>query len=319
MIRYFKSYIDNNNFVHSIDNVIVIYDLKIDYNKVLEKIQSISRTLNPKKYYENLNVLPCTKYSFWVHTINIDSCYICLGKHSEKGIEVGTGKKEWYQLDKMRIEINPNKWHDSNLFRMLMDMVEEVAFEGVIDCVDYAIDVPCNINDVVVLRSRKEYGEYKGTRYYGRRGKNGMVRIYNKMIESELLYQLTRIETRWKCKDKFSSVDFGVINRFINNEPTEDKLSLSTGLILEMLQELKMLGSDNVDKYLSRMNFKTRKQIIELVHGDLTKYEYDMLYLNKLMDDIKELFNCEVPVVPEMDLTDEFMFVDTDEKLPWEF
>ena len=165
MIRYFKSYLDDNKFVHSIDNVIVIYDLKMNYDRVLEKIRSIAECLNCKSYYERLNCSPCVKYSFWVHTINIDSCYICLGKHSEKGVEVGTGNKAWYQVDKMRIEINPNKWHDSDLFKMLMDMVKEVAYEGIIDCIDYAIDVPCNINDVVVLRSRKEYGEYKGTKF----------------------------------------------------------------------------------------------------------------------------------------------------------
>ena len=317
MIRYFKSYLDDNKFVHSIDNVIVIYDLKMNYDRVLEKIRSIAECLNCKSYYERLNCSPCVKYSFWVHTINIDSCYICLGKHSEKGVEVGTGNKAWYQVDKMRIEINPNKWHDSDLFKMLMDMVKEVAYEGIIDCIDYAIDVPCNINDVVVLRSRKEYGEYKGTKYYGQRGKNGMVRIYNKMIESGLLYELTRIETRWKCRDKFSSVDFGVINRF-GNSSVDEKINISTQLILEMLQELKMLGSDNVDKYLSRMNYRTRMQIINQVHGDLIKYEYDKVFLNKLMDDIKELYNCEVPEVPEIDYSDEFMYVNDDELLPWE-
>ena len=216
----------------------------------------------------------------------------------------------------MQFKINPNKRHDSDLFKMLMDMVKEVSYEGYIDCIDYAIDVACNINDVVVLRSRKEYGEYKGTRYYGQRGQNGMVRIYNKMIEAGLDYELTRIETRWKTSKKFSSVDFGIVNRGIKQ--SEQKLSVSTGLMLEMLQELKLLGSDNIDKYLNRMVFQTRKQIIEQVHGDLVKYEYYLVYLNKLLDDIKELYNCEVPEVPELDFSDEFMFVDTDEKLPWE-
>ena len=40
-----------------------------------------------------------------------------------------------------------------------------------------------------------------------------MVRIYNKMIESKLNYELTRIETRWKTNDKFTSVDFGIIQK----------------------------------------------------------------------------------------------------------
>lgn len=315
MIRYFKQYIDDKKFVHSIDNVICIYDLRVSYNTVLERIKSIVDVVKPSKYFEKLNNLPCTKYQFWVHTLNIDSCYICLGRHNEKGTEVDTGKKAWYQLDKMRIEINPNKWHDTNLFKMLMDMVLEVAYEGYIDCVDYAIDVPFNLNDIVVLKSRKEYGEYKGTKYYGQRGKNGMVRIYNKMIESNLNYELTRIETRWKTKDKFSSVDFGLIHR---NVASDSKLSLSTGLIVEMLQELKMLGSDNVDKYLSRMNYKTRKQIVEYMNGDLIKYQYDMVYLNQLMDDIRDLFHCVVPDQADIeDFGNEFVSIPDDYECPW--
>lgn len=317
MIRYFKQYIDDNNFVHSIDNVVCIYDLRINYNKVLERIQKIAEVLKPKKYIEKLDILPCTRYKFWVHVINIDSCYICLGRHSEQCLNVGTGAKSWIKMDKMRIEINPNKWSDSDLFKMLMDMVLDVVYEGYIDCVDYAIDVASNINDVVVLRSRKEYGEYKGTRYYGQRGKNGMVRIYNKMIESKLNYELTRIETRWKTNDKFTSVDFGIIQPCSINP--DDKINISTKVIIDMLQELKMLGSDNVDRYLSMMNFRTREKVVNAMNGNLVKYKYDMVFLNKLMDDVRELFHCSVPEVPEIDYSDEFIYLDPDEKLPWEF
>ena len=316
MIRYFKQYIDDNNFVHSIDNVVCIYDLRVNYNKVLECIQKIADVLKPKKYIVKLDILPCTRYKFWVHVINIDSCYICLGKHSEKVIEVNTGNKSWVKFDKMRIEINPNKWHDSDLFKMLMDMVKEVAYEGIIDCIDYAIDVPCNISDVVVLRSRKEYGEYKGTRYFGQRGKNGMVRIYNKMIESKLNYELTRIETRWKTNDKFTSVDFGIIRPCSINP--DDKINISTKVIIDMLQELKMLGSDNVNRYLSMMNFRTREKVVNAMNGNLIKYKYDMVYLNKLMDDVRELFHCSVldnPVID--DFGDVFMYVPDDYELPF--
>ena len=38
----------------------------------------------------------------------------------------------------MQFKINPNKRHDSDLFKMLMDMVKEVSYEGYIDCIDYA-------------------------------------------------------------------------------------------------------------------------------------------------------------------------------------
>ena len=89
------------------------------------------------------------------------------------------------------------------------------------------MDIPVSPDKVVVTKSRKTYGYFDGTRYYGKRNKHGYVKIYDKFKERldaakffakkldiafnpEDYYPCTRIETTLKNGQPFSSVEFGV-------------------------------------------------------------------------------------------------------------
>ncbi len=288
-IKYFMPITDDNHFVHSIDMVKIFYSCYFDKKRILGRFEELAQRLNlGGKYYANLDKGPSVRWNYWQNHIHLDYIYIRLGKYARK--KYGNAEIEYDYFDVMTLEVNPNKHYEDELFVEVMKIIDDEKGESgcaYLSSVDYAIDVACNIDDVVVLRSRKLPGLYKGTRYYGIRSQNGFVKIYDKAYESGLTYPLTRIETFYKVGEKFSSVDFGIIN---HNQEAGEKLSKSTGLIVDMLKELQLLGSDNVDTYLDRMIYHTRKQVIDKLSGTTTKYLYDNTILLQLLSQVKEFF-----------------------------
>ncbi len=321
MINYYKSYIDKNGFIHSVDMVKVFYDCRSSIENILESFREIKEkgVISDSAYWEKLDCTPCAKWNYWLHHIHFDYIYVRIGQYRLKEPDGSKGtSKDYCALACVSLEVNPNKHSDKELFKAVMEVVDAYNVGGYVMQVDYAIDVPCRIDDIVVLKTRKELGLYKGTRYYGARGQNGFVKIYNKTVESGLDYPLTRVETCVKLKDKFSSIDFGVVKH--DNTAGDKELSLSTGLMLDMIQELRLLGSNNVDSYLARMNYRTRKQVIEAMNNDVVEYQYNAEYLNQLVKDIEILMHCEISNNYNQESVDEdgFMQMDDDYKLPWE-
>ena len=280
-VKYYKPIIDSNGYTHSIDMVKCFYYIG-SINGVLNRLQELSKYC--KNYYEKLDCSPCVRYHFWKHHLHIDDIYVRLGRFSLKPMEKGDKIQEYTALS---LEVNPNKHHDSELLKKVMDIVLDASSsDGYLDQIDYTIDLPCDPDDVVVLGTRKMPGLYKGTRYFGARGQHGFVRIYNKSLESGLDFSLTRVETCLKIGKKFSSIDFGVVN---HAESITDKLSNSTGLMVDMLKELQLYGS-NIDAYLDRMNYRTRLQVLEHLSGAPVKFEHNPDILDKLINQVKEFF-----------------------------
>ena len=171
MIKYYKSMIDSNAFVHSIDNVKCFYYLSASREAVLEKIRSISAKHNlGTAYYENLEKKPSVRWNFWLNHIHLDFIYIRLGKYVLKNLP--NDKKSYDVIDCMSVEVNPNKHSDTELFGSLLELIKDVSADGYLDQIDYAIDIACIMDDIVVLKTR--HGQYKGTKYYGIRGQNGL-------------------------------------------------------------------------------------------------------------------------------------------------
>lgn len=295
MIKYFKKIIDDNGYTHSIDNVVCQYLISMNYKKATEKIEEIANDFKlGNKYYTILDRVPSVKYDFFVNHIHLDFIYIKLGCYKEKLLDENGGKSSYEVLDYMSVEVNPNKHSDSDLFNKFFDFVKSVECgSSWIKRVDYAVDVPVKISDVIPCNSRKEKGLYKGTVYFGQRQKNGFVRIYDKSKESELDTPLTRIETvvKFGKKDKFSSIDFGVVS--LDSSQTDEKLTPTVSVLVSALRDLMLAGND-VSDYLSKLDRRTRQKIEPLLYGNLKHYKSSSDLLNKLLDDVKELFyvNC---------------------------
>ena len=121
----------------------------------------------------------------------------------------------------IKLDFNPNKCGDNPLLSKIFKAIREKAtFTVDLSRVDYAFDIPLPLSDVYVL-SRKSEGNFGTTRYYGKPGSNGHMRVYDKRMELlqkgniEIGREVTRLE--WEQRggkdlkftfDRFCVADF---------------------------------------------------------------------------------------------------------------
>ena len=125
-------------------------------------------------------------------------------------------------LNCMKLDFSPNhcKGHPvlAEIFKAFNKTEQPFTFD--LSRVDFAYDIPLPIRDVYVL-SRKTEGNVGTTRYYGKRGTGGMLRVYDKREEeavknhNDLGREVTRLE--WEQRggkdfaftfDTFCTADF---------------------------------------------------------------------------------------------------------------
>lgn len=172
------------------------------------------------------------------------------------------------------IEFNPNKCMHNKLFRRILDELFSITFSRQVSRYDIAVDIPLPKYLVKLEKDGRSYQYIKGKRseseYLGVRNKSGFVKLYDKTAESDLNYDLTRIEiTADLGTVKFPCVK---IKRLQQNLLLDD-LS-STERVLVQLLEL----ADNKDVYLNQLNYRKRKKIKEYLGEDTLKFDKSACY-----------------------------------------
>ncbi len=304
MIDYFMPLPDRYGYIHSIDNLVTFYLTDISVSELLEVIRAKSKTFAYLDYWERLDLPVRRNFANFIHEIHFGDLFIKIGKRKEE--KTSYGSKTIKTIDCIRFEINPNKHHTTKEWDFMLELIDAHCFAGVIDKFDYAIDIPVPPDKVVVVKSRKTYGFFNGTRYYGKRNKHGYVKIYDKFKErfdeaqamakkldirftAEDYYPCTRIETTLKNGQPFSGVDFGVAGAMPGAEDGP-ALSPQGKMYLEMLQHILLLGGD-IDGHLRHMNPRSRVAVEPYIYGSLTNYEYDFDILIRLLKDLAELLH----------------------------
>ena len=316
-MKYFFFVKDSNGYVHSIDNLIITYNIKRLGTKcldeLLEEFHKIKEKYPDAEYWERLNVNPSSKYNFFQNVIHLDDgITIFLGHYSDFEKE----KHERYVFPLIRLKINPNKHADKPIFHDVMNVINDYCCDFYINSYDYAIDIPVAPDDVQVFGSNKEKGLYKGTRYFGQRGRNGFCRIYDKQKEQDLDTPLTRVEHVISCVRTTKKISFEKIYIKDNVVPDADskKVSKTDAVILELCA----LASANDLDYESIIN-KLDKRKKWFIKSQISQCEYKLLEFNqevhdRLLEMVREYFN-----VKELITVDEngFLQID-DEDIPFD-
>lgn len=126
--------------------------------------------------------------------------WVCKGEQGEtvkfffgfRGYD-SSGVNQW------KIQFNPNKVLPCDGLVDLIRWIVSVSGDCRISSFDGAADFPCARSDVFMVKDKRKYqliinsAEDK-TEYLGCRGENGFVKLYNKRLESQLDYNLTRFE-----------------------------------------------------------------------------------------------------------------------------
>lgn len=286
MIKYYNSIVDDNGYIHSIDNVIVTYYLKCSVNKCIELIREIKDKFGSDNYWERLNAPACQKWSWYQNHIHLeDGIYISIGRYSDYDKNL----KKWFIFDMMKVEVNPNKHFDKIIFQGFLDFIREWTGGGYLNKHDYAIDVPVMPSMVKVYGSRKEPGLHKGTRYWGQRNKHGYLKIYDKQKESALESPLTRIE-HTLCTNEPLSFENVYIVKINDIEHDLSELSGVNRVIVEMCHALMSKGED-IEEYLKDLDSRKRKKLEPFIVGRSEQLRYNECIHKQLLEHIYEIFD----------------------------
>lgn len=286
---YFYSIKDDNGYIHSIDNCIVIYSLYsstyiklfMDYLHVLRDKYNLD-----SEYWERLNCAACSHWSWFTNHVHLcNGVYLSIGKYNALNV-----KDDKLIVPVVKLEINLNKHHDKPCYIELNKWLIDNSGEITLNKYDYAIDIPANIKDVKVFGSNKERGLYKGTRYYGQRNKNGYCKIYDKQKEQNLEYSLTRVEhTISPDNNKYKNLSLENVYIKSNNKDIEISMNDTDKCIISMIKSLEVYG-ENTEQYIDMLGRKKKARILTLLNG----YKYEKLIYNKdiltdLLQHIKDL------------------------------
>lgn len=106
------------------------------------------------------------------------------------------------------IEFNPNKLYDSKELRLILRFLVDMNINLELTLYDIAIDIPYNKKFVSLVKDKRIYKKFcydcqgvNVTEYLGQSADSGRVKLYNKTIESDLDYELTRLEITTSCTD----------------------------------------------------------------------------------------------------------------------
>lgn len=190
----------------------------------------------------------CSKYQFFKSTI------WCKGFHCSYGQyrDFDPVDRSYTEYPVLRVKFNPNKYADSAVFDPLFSWINSRCVDGTLVKFDYAVDVPCRLEDLVV-QSRKEPGLFKGTRYYGQRNQHGRVKIYDKGKESAFRDDsdldvsddpITRIEYTF-CAGRPLSFDVILwLTRGPEPLPDVSVLGSQSYALARLLRDLRACGGD---------------------------------------------------------------------------
>lgn len=263
-MKYYYKCIDNNNYIYSCDMIRLNFNLN---EKIINRIDLFVELLSKFQIQHNVEIGRfITKSGLNYHYLynlkfynNNDFC----------SVSIGLGllcKKE--NEDKGFIEFNPNKCFNFKTFIYFFDSFKSLCSQFVVKRYDLAIDIPIKRDLIKMISSSKciyhSYIEGKNynsslTEYQGRRNHNKFTKLYDKTKESNLNYDLTRIEFTFDREE----VNFLNLPNFIILNINNYYLTKREEVFLQLLI------TNDVNFYLKKLNYRQRKNI-----KDKLKYYY---------------------------------------------
>lgn len=205
-----------------------------------------------------------------------------------------------------RIECNPNKCFSNSDCLSDIGMLLENSTIYYVDSMDIAMDISVNIRDVSVKKDKRcitRYSRELGneTIYLGKRGKLGNVKVYNKQEESNLSYEMTRIEITIG-----NPLAYDFLKATHNAIP---EIYLYTGKPCDEISEKASLSSTNkvlikaLREHPDRVNLsrelerKKSEKIKSYVLSNAEKVNFDIEIIEKVAHNILDLLELEDSVI----------------------
>ena len=200
---------------------------------------------------------------------------------------VGNGVLE----DRCRLDFNPNKVANDANFQMIHQFLIRNSREVYrkIPRFDLAIDIPVERNRCFQVKDRRMYIERRHgsefTQYLGSKSSTvGRVKLYNKAIEADLNYPLTRLELTLDPTLDYEKISFPTVYYIDSSEPVDDAVRITDTERFILNALLQGYGS------LDGLGRKTRKKIEELLRYYVKKVEITKVMYQKTVEQLNELY-----------------------------
>ena len=200
---------------------------------------------------------------------------------------VGNGVLE----DRCRLDFNPNKVANDANFQMIHQFLIRNSREVYrkIPRFDLAIDIPVERNRCFLVKDRRMYIERRHgseyTQYLGSKSSRvGRVKLYNKAIEADLNYPLTRLELTLDPTLDYEKISFPTVYYIDSNDHTDDPVRITDTERFILNALLQGYGS------LDGLGRKTRKKIEELLRSYVKKVEITKVIYPKIIEQLNELY-----------------------------
>lgn len=200
---------------------------------------------------------------------------------------VGNGVLE----DRCRLDFNPNKVANDANFQMIHQFLIRNSREVYrkIPRFDLAIDIPVERNRCFLVKDRRMYIERRHgsefTQYLGSKSSTvGRVKLYNKAIEADLNYPLTRLELTLDPTQDYEKVNFPVVYYIDAAENVDEAVRITDTERFILNALLQGYGS------LDGLGRKTRKKMEELLRYYVKKVEITKVMYQKTVEQLNELY-----------------------------
>ena len=205
MIKYYNK-IQSGNLTLSIDNIVL--DLYVSAPPARDQLMVLLDKLpithavevvhwssfRPGTFREQFTIRFQDGTSFWI------------------GVVLNGRKPEW---GRVRMDFNPNKIAEHEVFQLLLGYLvgNTRPMHRTIRRYDLAVDIPVLRQDAFLVKDSRAYLERRHgqewTQYLGAKSSTvGRVKLYNKGVEADLHYPLTRLEMTLDPATPYEKVNF---------------------------------------------------------------------------------------------------------------
>lgn len=313
MLRYLVSLEDEFGYVHSIDklSVVWVFGTKSNFtdrflNELLKAVLDLAEGYGITPEVKS-SLSPMSCYAWTLHFVKMRFGLPIFIGFQNKGKDGSIELK-----NTVRIEFNPNKvYEEDKILDDLIRLFNSCCTDRYVSRLDYAIDIPVPLEDLVVLQSRKTKREYKGTIYLGKRMSHGAIKIYDKQAEQNLEKPLTRFEIT--CRKDFKIKFDNVMVMRGDKMQSEEKMTSNTKTIVKMCLALKEAGYDYSD-FIKGLNSRKRKEVVYYVEGIGQTLLFDDVIFETLYTELVEKLKLGISQEElSRDMLDCFVDVDPDD------
>lgn len=193
------------------------------------------------------------------------------------------------------IEFNPNKTDISviaYLFRSFAAYAVKMSSRSIFELVRYdlAIDIPVDRHYVRLLKSgKRSYTRIEDvslTEYLGKHNSNGFTKVYDKTIESELDYELTRVEVT--CDSLQPALPDIHLEQYQTSIDFDFDLTKTDKVLVELLRRC-----DDTDRayWFRQLGRVKQDKIRQYIFSDVDMFKYDKAAILHVLDVVENIVN----------------------------